>query len=476
MEELENQELEEGLKKMTSEVVEEDQTTKPEKKIRRRKRKLYKAILTQMEFYFSDSNLRKDKFLLNIIENNANGYAPIEIFSKFNKIRGLTENLSDIAAACSKSELLEVSEDMKFLKRKLPVLPKTSVDECTVYVEGFSVHTDHKWIQSVFENFGKINYISLPRFKSTNKPKGFAFVEFDTPREARKACKYFKAQLEAAHHSSEESKTVDDDNTEQSSKAKRKRGTSESEEDNRKRPRCDTEESEVGNESTKEFEMKDEAQHEDEARCEELRKCKKKRKRKKKITPEEKFQLPSLRVMAKDEWKRWKNKYLSMQKAAMSEMKKSLLIDSTSNEMSNENPIDMHLEEKQSKSDGIKFQPGALVLLNLPNPIWNIKTFKEKARQIGNVMYIDGIEGEKTFYIRCANLASSESFLKQAENELGANGYLLKGEEESKYWEKIHRDRENKINNKERKPKIRGTEKVVLKATEKHNKHIRFDS
>jgi La-related protein 7 len=37
------------------------------KKIRHRKKHLYKAIKNQMEFYFSDANLMKDRFLGNQI-------------------------------------------------------------------------------------------------------------------------------------------------------------------------------------------------------------------------------------------------------------------------------------------------------------------------------------------------------------------------------------------------------------------------
>jgi La-related protein 7 len=37
------------------------------KKVRHRKKQLYKTLRKQMEFYFSDANLTKDRFLKNLI-------------------------------------------------------------------------------------------------------------------------------------------------------------------------------------------------------------------------------------------------------------------------------------------------------------------------------------------------------------------------------------------------------------------------
>lgn len=40
------------------------------KKGRHRKKQLYSSIMQQMEFYFSDSNLTKDRFLSKLISEN----------------------------------------------------------------------------------------------------------------------------------------------------------------------------------------------------------------------------------------------------------------------------------------------------------------------------------------------------------------------------------------------------------------------
>lgn len=46
--------------------VEEQQ----QKKGRHRKKQLYSSIMHQMEFYFSDSNLSKDRFMSSLIETD----------------------------------------------------------------------------------------------------------------------------------------------------------------------------------------------------------------------------------------------------------------------------------------------------------------------------------------------------------------------------------------------------------------------
>jgi len=44
----------------------------------------------------------------------------------------------------------------------------------------------HDWLREVFSAYGKVAYVSVPKYRATGKIKGFAFVEFDTPEEANK--------------------------------------------------------------------------------------------------------------------------------------------------------------------------------------------------------------------------------------------------------------------------------------------------
>ena len=56
-----------------------------EKKARKRKKGLYRKLVQQLEFYFSDANMTKSKFMQQATENDP--WVPISTFLKFNKIR-----------------------------------------------------------------------------------------------------------------------------------------------------------------------------------------------------------------------------------------------------------------------------------------------------------------------------------------------------------------------------------------------------
>jgi hypothetical protein len=76
-----------------------DEQTKSDKKANRHK------IRQQLEFYFSDSNLSKDRFLKQEIASNSDGYLKANTFLKFNKIRLLTTDLKEIVKSAKKVKL-----------------------------------------------------------------------------------------------------------------------------------------------------------------------------------------------------------------------------------------------------------------------------------------------------------------------------------------------------------------------------------
>lgn len=94
----------------SAEVIEETKLdNSPRKRVRHRKKQIYENIMKQMEFYFSDANLSKDRFLGDLVKNDP--YVPITEFLKFNKIRSMTQDVGDIVKAMKHSTFLELSED-----------------------------------------------------------------------------------------------------------------------------------------------------------------------------------------------------------------------------------------------------------------------------------------------------------------------------------------------------------------------------
>ncbi|KAJ8097638.1 hypothetical protein POJ06DRAFT_261964 [Lipomyces tetrasporus] len=150
------------------------------------------AILKQVEFYFSDQNLPKDKFLWTTASAN-DGWVPISTIASFARMRRF-QPLDAIVDALSQSkELLEVSEDREKVRRKIPLQPPAPEEKATafmssVYVKGFGEETPTSQfdLETFFEGFGfEVLQVRLRR-DAEKKFKGSVFVEFASVDEAEK--------------------------------------------------------------------------------------------------------------------------------------------------------------------------------------------------------------------------------------------------------------------------------------------------
>ncbi|XP_016056206.1 PREDICTED: la-related protein 7 isoform X2 [Miniopterus natalensis] len=142
-----------------------------EKKKRSRVRQVLADITKQVDFWFGDANLHKDRFLREQIEKSRDGYVDISLLVSFNKMKKLTTDEKLIARALKSSAVVE------------ELLPK---------------NVNHSWIERVFGKCGNVVYISIPHYKSTGDPKGFAFVEFETKEQAAKAIEFLNNPPEEA--------------------------------------------------------------------------------------------------------------------------------------------------------------------------------------------------------------------------------------------------------------------------------------
>ncbi|XP_016428370.1 la-related protein 7 [Sinocyclocheilus rhinocerous] len=159
-----------------------------EKKKRSRVKQLLAEVKKQVEFWFGDVNLHKDRFMKNVIEQSRDGYVDISVLTSFNRMKKLTTDVKLIARALKNSAIVEVNLQGTHVRRKDPLgeSPK-DVDNRTVYVELLPKSVTHVWLERVFSKCGNVVYVSIPRYKSTGHPKGFAFVEFETEEQAQKA-------------------------------------------------------------------------------------------------------------------------------------------------------------------------------------------------------------------------------------------------------------------------------------------------
>ena len=148
------------------------------------------AIKKQVEFYFSDANYRKDTFLRCAAENDAEGFVPISTLLTFNKLKSLTQNESDVAAALKDSTEVVVSEDGSRIRRK-DALPENDTSKTrTLYVKGYPIDDPDVSIESIqkdFSIFGKVLMVRCRKDPHTKKFKGSCFIEFSSEEEMKNA-------------------------------------------------------------------------------------------------------------------------------------------------------------------------------------------------------------------------------------------------------------------------------------------------
>lgn len=83
---------------------------------------LPEKIAKQVQYYFSDVNVVKDKFLLEEFKKD-DGWVKLPVLLTFSRLKQLTEDDSKIIQALKDhpSELIELDESEKRIRRKNPV-------------------------------------------------------------------------------------------------------------------------------------------------------------------------------------------------------------------------------------------------------------------------------------------------------------------------------------------------------------------
>ena len=159
-----------------------------------------RLIVRQVEHYFGDYNLPKDKFLLEQMKLD-DGWIPMETMLKFQRLASLSSDAAVIidALKTSQSGLIEVQEEEKKIRRS-PKMPVPEYNEerqkmlakSTVYCKGFN--KESTCLDELLEFFkpeeqGVIN-VQLRQFhdkkKNTKGFKGSIFITFKDRESAEK--------------------------------------------------------------------------------------------------------------------------------------------------------------------------------------------------------------------------------------------------------------------------------------------------
>jgi len=172
---------------------------------------LHSKIVRQIEFYFGDVNLCRDKFMLGHIQEN-DGWFNWDTMLKFKRLSDLTTDSEVIcsALATSSSGLIEISEDKSKIRRctdrPIPKNMSEVFDAAqfkSVYAKPFPLNSTLDELQKNLGKYGYIEYIQMrkdnkKKFKGSlfiqfsNKEDAEAFVNNDIDYENQKLVKYMK--------------------------------------------------------------------------------------------------------------------------------------------------------------------------------------------------------------------------------------------------------------------------------------------
>lgn len=399
------------------------------------------------------------------------------------------------------------------------------VDECTLYVEQIPINSTHESLKELFSRFGKVVYVSLPRYQKSRQLKQFAFVEFENKESIIKAINTFKRcdnvlqyaivkaenLLSIATHEKESTSEKTEEKMEQEKSAEEKvENVEESDEPPLKKLKVATDDEETetenpeesGTEASKASEKEtedEEGKHEGEDGANKKKKKNRKHKKKPKSNSLVDEHVLAMRIMRKKDWKKMRNEYLNLERQKAKEIKKILRESYNKRNISkiqegqkfsplntesprinfygSPNDREERFEantsetpETNQSSSGLTFIPGVIVNIKFREPCSEFKELKKEFKQFPYVNFVDILEGGSQCYIRVENSASAVELVGQY-SSCEYETEVLKDEPEKEYWKKIFEKRDAQKNSSQAPhkpaPRItrrrRGRERLVEK-------------
>ncbi|KAG1657965.1 hypothetical protein FOA52_004736 [Chlamydomonas sp. UWO 241] len=152
-------------------------------------------LVKQVEFYFSDSNLPRDKFMSEKVAENAEGYVDLAIICAFNRMKTTLKLPAEAtpatvpaalvtaaAEALRASQAVEINAEGTRVKRKAPLRDADEVrkenDARSVYVRPLPMDASIDELTKFFSAHGTVNCVTMRRHMKSKGFKGSVFIEF----------------------------------------------------------------------------------------------------------------------------------------------------------------------------------------------------------------------------------------------------------------------------------------------------------
>lgn len=144
------------------------------------------AIRRQLEYYFSDSNLPRDKFLRAKTEENEDGFVKLSVLLTFNRLKNIGATEENMAKAICESEILGLDPDSSAVRRLTSLPPRNLFPERGIFAKGWKPGGPEPTLEELIEFFspyGQVLSVRPRRWiddEGKKNFKGSIFVEMES--------------------------------------------------------------------------------------------------------------------------------------------------------------------------------------------------------------------------------------------------------------------------------------------------------